>query len=390
MTAGGSWAKPDIQGRVELSEAGAYLPQAGIQLEKISLQATVQNNDVRVDRFGVTSGPGRIEGNGEFRFQQWRLQSYQVALKGEDFQLFQLPEISIKASPDLTFEGTPDKLVGRGVIRLPEARITGLLSPAPVTTSDDVVIVSRQQDQGAEAPLALDIRIKLILGDRVLVKMQGIDARLEGSMTIAVQGADKVTAQGEISVAEGTYSAYGVGLRIERGKVLFPGGPIDQPALDVLAVRTIGEIKAGIHLSGPLQSPTAKPYSEPAMPDTDVISYIVLGRPLEGGSGSNAGLLMLAANNLLSKGESTMFQDRMERFFGLDVVDIEGGQTQEEGARITVGKYLSPELYVAYGRSMVSGSSEVRIRYDIFTNWQIESSVGQESSIDLFYKISFR
>ena len=56
---------------------------------------------------------------------------------------------------------------------------------------------------------------------------------------------------------------------------------------------------------------------------------------------------------------------------------------------VTVGKYLTPELYISYGRGLFTGSNLFRLRYDLFRHWQIETETGSESGGDLYYKIEF-
>ena len=56
---------------------------------------------------------------------------------------------------------------------------------------------------------------------------------------------------------------------------------------------------------------------------------------------------------------------------------------------LTVGKYLTPQLYFSYGRSLFTGGNLFRLRYDLFKRWQIETQTGSESGVDLYYKIEF-
>jgi translocation and assembly module TamB len=58
---------------------------------------------------------------------------------------------------------------------------------------------------------------------------------------------------------------------------------------------------------------------------------------------------------------------------------------------LTVGKYLTPQLYISYGKSLFTGSNLFRLRYDIFKNWQVETQTGSgESGADLYYKLEFK
>ena len=58
---------------------------------------------------------------------------------------------------------------------------------------------------------------------------------------------------------------------------------------------------------------------------------------------------------------------------------------------LTVGTYLTPQLYLSYGKSLFTGCNLFRLRYDIFKHWQIETQTGSDASgADLYYKLEFK
>ena len=385
----GSWQQPTLAGNLQLSSAGAYLPQAGITLRDLSIKADFVGDKVRFPAIKVASGDGQLTGEGELRLQNWQIAEYSGKLAGERFLTLNLPELRIVTSPALTFSGTAQTGKVRGEIKLPELLVRGRQTQAPLRQHADVVIVDAPQSDEREGPLDLDLEVRLLLGERVLVDFGGIDARLGGDVIVTARGNEAISGSGKISVVQGAYAAYGMKLDISRGSLLFAGGPIDQPTLDIIALRRAGEVQAGVRVGGTPRAPTVALYSEPSMPDTDILSYIVLGRPM-GSSAGQADLLMVAAGALLAKGESTVLQDRLRRRFGLDVIDIQAGDGDLTTSVITVGKYLNPKLYISLGHSLFTGSNVVGLRYNITERWQAESTVGEESGADLFYKIEFQ
>jgi translocation and assembly module TamB len=156
-----------------------------------------------------------------------------------------------------------------------------------------------------------------------------------------------------------------------------------------------------------------KLYSEPAMPDVDILAYILFGHPF-GTSNSleQAAMMAQVASTLLSRGQSVVLQEQIKDRLGLSTLEIQSGevpgrmgykpiQTTPPGiapvkpagdvsqTMLTVGKYLTPQLYFSYGRSLFTGGNLFRLRYDIFKHWQIETQTGSESGVDLYYKIDF-
>lgn len=384
----GSWEQPQFSGRLQLSQAAAYLHAAGIQLRDLELAAHLEGDEVILDSFGVRSGKGQLRGEGRLKLRNWRLVEYSGILDGENFLAVNLPELQLHVSPDLIFSGDTGKLKVRGDLTIPEMLVQGRQTPSPVRPSTDVVVVDAADPMARELPLELDAVIRVILGERVLIKVSGVDARLGGKATLTMTSLSNITSQGEIKVVQGSYAAYGVKLNITRGSLLFAGGPVNRPTLDLLALRTVGETKAGIQASGTPRRPQVKLYSEPALPDTDILAYVVLGRPLDQ-QGGQSDLLMLAAGGLLSKGDSAVLQEKLKNTLGLDVIDIQSGSGEVAGSMITIGKYLTPDLFISFGQSLFTNSSQARLRYNISRRWELESVLGEESGADLYYKIEF-
>ncbi|MBC8017300.1 MAG: translocation/assembly module TamB domain-containing protein [Verrucomicrobia bacterium] len=411
----GTWAVPQIGGKLRLAKAGAYLPTAGIRLKDVQLSARLEKNLIRIDSYRAVSGPGHIEGTALITLAGWQVTGYQGTIHGEKFQTVFFPELQILSTPNLSFEGTPQKIKLRGELRIPDMHIVGAQTRPVVTPSSDVVREGRVVPAAKSSPLVMDVQVRVLLGDQVFVKVAGIDAQLGGSIDLSLSSFDRIASKGEIKVVKGRYRTYGVNLEIVRGRLFFAGGPINRPALDFLALRTIGNVRAGVTVAGTLQRPVTKLYSEPAMPDVDVLAYIVLGRPL-GSSGEQASLLTRAAGALLTSSKATVLQEQLKSYLGLSTLEIQGGvggtashmgykplQVTPPGAIpaeqqagitetvLTVGKYLTPQLYISYGKSLFTGGNLFRLRYDIFKHWQIETQTGSgESGADLYYKMEFK
>lgn len=390
LSIAGSARSPEFGGDFSLTGAGALLPATGTSLRDLEVRGELGAQQLRITSFGVTSGPGKLEGRGQVDFRNWEFASFQFQIDGRDFQVADLPEVEIRVSPALRLEGAPGRLSVGGEVRVPLFVVTGWQARTPVQRSPDVIIVDGEgPEPERELPFALALNLRLLLGESVIIKLHGLDARLGGDLTLLTNERNAVIGRGEIRVEQGHYSSYGIRLPITRGRLFFPGGPVERPTLDILAMRTVGEVKAGVQVSGTPQVPVVKLYSEPGMPDTDVLAYIVLGRPLGGGQGQTDAL-MLAAGALLSQGESAALQDRLRRRLGIDVFEVQAGDGDVAGSMVTIGKYLTPDLYISFGQSLFGEGNVARMRYSLTQRWQIESQLGEVSGADLFYRLEFR
>jgi len=407
---GGTWEQPDISGKMKLARAGAYLPAAGIHLKDIELVARLEKDLIRIDSFRAVSGPGHLEGTALISIKGSQVTAYRGTINGENFQTVHLPELQVLVTPNITFAGDAHKLTVRGDLLLPKVQIATAQSRNAIAPSSDVVQEGREPLTTNGNLPALDVQIRVRLGEQVFVKSGGIDAQLGGTVDLSFDRLDSITSAGEIKVIKGRYQTYGVNLEIVRGRLFFAGVPMDSPTLDFLALRTIGDVQAGVTVAGTLRKPVTRLYSQPAMPDVDILAYIVLGHPL-GSSGEQASIMTQAAAALLTSGQAVVVQRQIKNYLGLSTLDIQSGigvgaptstykplqsaaaESRQPGVSetiLTVGKYLTPQLYISYGKSLFSGSNLFRIRYDIYKKWQIETQTGSESGVDLFYKLEFK
>jgi translocation and assembly module TamB len=382
----GNSKQPILLGNFHLADAGVFLPNIGVQLTAIDLRGDFAEDKIEITNLQLSSGKGKLSGTGHLELQKWQPAAYHLQLKGQNFQLINLAEMQIDANPDLAIDGNENKVKVRGQVEFPSVMIRGQQITAQATNSPDLLVVDKEIAPKRQPKLQHDIDLKLILGKEVFLKTAGIDARLDGNLQLQSTPKQELVGNGKIRIVKGKYSSYGVSLGITRGNLLFSGGPLDQPTLDILALRKSGEVQAGVKVSGTPKVPVVQLYSEPTMAETDILSYIVIGRPVSGSSGETD-LLMTAAGALLSQGESVMLQEKLKKQLGLDVLEVSAGDGDVNSSIITTGKYLNPDLYISLGYSLFRNTNEVKVRYSLTPVWEVESSFGSESGVDMFYKI---
>jgi translocation and assembly module TamB len=226
-----------------------------------------------------------------------------------------------------------------------------------------------------------------VLGDEVKLAARGLETELEGGLLVVEQPGALTTASGELRLVGGTFQAYGQDLVIDRGRLLFAGGPLTDPGIDLRAHRTVRDanVTAGIEARGTLRAPEVTLWSEPAMGESQAISYLLLGRPLEAARPEEGSLLANAATTLGIRG-GNLLAGKLAARYGLEEAGIQGGRTLEEAAFV-VGKYLSPRLYVSYGIGLFNAVNTLRIRYLVSEHLHLQAETGATTSGDVFYTI---
>ena len=174
--------------------------------------------------------------------------------------------------------------------------------------------------------------------------------------------------------------------------MIFAGGPVTEPGLDVKAARYPSEdIEVGVRVRGPLSQPTFELYSTPPMPQQEQLSYLVLGRSLTtqgtGATGAEQAALANAALSL-GLGQTGFLGDFLRDDIGLDEVQIGAGAGQSnDQAALVLGKYLTPKLFVSYGVGLFTPGQSFRVRYQLSSKWTVKTETGTQTGGDFVYSI---
>ena len=380
----GNLARPEIRGRAEITQASLLIARLGISLEKIELSAETNPEGLLSFNASAISGDGRLDLQGTSRLDRELGWPTEIAITGEDFEVARIPEAAVNLSPRLQVRLERNRIDIKGEVHVPYAK----LQPRDVTTaarvSNDVVIVGEEQEQSARWRISSNIRV--ILGERVRFFGYGFDGRLGGNLVVEDSPGKPTRGTGEITILEGRYRAYGQHLDVEQGQFLFTGGPLTNPGLDVRAVRVTGDVTAGIRVSGRLLKPRLDLFSIPAMGDTDTLSYLLTGGPLDSATGGQGAMMANAALALGLSGGDRIARSIGDRF-GFDEMRVESSSSGDQ-ASLVVGRYLSPRLYVGYGVGLIESINTLNLRYKITDRWQLEAESGEQQGADLFYRFA--
>jgi len=376
-----------IMGRVALEDARFDLP-SGLRLRDTDL-TLVSDGEGRVSLDGaVTSGGGRVKLAATSARSEKGWVEGNFTAKGERFQAVNQPDAQVFVSPDVDVRLAERTALITGRVRVPFARIETTQVPAPAASpSNDVVFV---EDTLATQPkVQVRTQVRVELGDSVTFSGFGFSARLAGSLAVDDERGRPTQGTGEIQIVDGKYRAFGNELKIDPGRFVFGGGPIDNPGLDIRAYRGLttqnvmvgsGEM-VGMNLRGTLRRPEFSVFSNPPMSQSEIMSYLVLGRPMSSSGDQSA---LASAALLVGMQQGAGVAGNIGKRFALDEAYLEAGSDVKETAFVA-GKYLSPKLYVSYATGLFEQTNTFRARYSLTSRWTLQAESGKDSSTDLMY-----
>jgi translocation and assembly module TamB len=406
----GTRQQPQWQGTLQADNLAVRSVADGIDFQQGSLRARLDGQQLHMDELTLHGAGGQAGGVVKVTgLAQW-LQAGQPGLpltqhvqmtmqaKAQNLRLSGRSDRQITVSGELNAELTNNILTLGGKLGVDKALFTLPSETAPVL-GDDVVVrasarSSTKPDQAKITPTALAgpptaqavttrVQVSLDLGADFQLRGRGLDSHLTGQLDLQASGSASPSVRGTVRTVRGTFAAYGQKLDIEQGVLRFVG-PVDNPALDILAIRPKLTQRVGVQVLGTAQAPVIRLYADPDLPEAEKLAWLVLGRSA-GGSGGESALLQQAALALLG-GAGQGPSARLTQALGLDEISFRGSSSDTaSGAGVTLGKRLSNDFYVAYESGLAGTVGVFTIFYDLSKRLTLRAQTGEQSAFDLIW-----
>lgn len=377
----GTLGAPSLFGDVELARGELDMYRYNLALRDLGVTARIDDNRVRFEGSG-RAGEGSLRIDGDL---SWRGADTigMMNLKGEQLLIADLPDYRVVASPDVRFGIDGKRIDVSGSVLIPSANIQPVDLRGAVQRSSDVRLINElppDADRGFHVSSNIDVR----LGDDVKLDTYGLKGKLGGAVSAITRPGEPPRGRGELSVSDGQYEAYGQDLDIERGRLLFDAAPLDNPGLDILAIRRVEDQRVGVNVRGTLRAPRLTLYADPSLPQTQIVAYLLTGKPVEDMRSSDTAAVSNATDALALQGGS-LLASQLGRRIGLEHVSVESKGLDDTS--LVLGKFLSPRLFVSYGISLTESFNTLKARYSISDRWLFKTEAGQHQSADVEFRI---
>jgi translocation and assembly module TamB len=369
----GTLGKPSASGVVKLTSGELDLYQLNLALRAVEMEARIISNSLEF-KSTAKAGAGTLASSGKL---EWRegLPYGEIMLDGQNLRMVDVPEARIDASPDLDFVINGREIRVKGEVRVPMARIQPAdLTNAVLPSADEKLVGPTEEIE--KDPFLVSSDITMTLGDDVTIETYGLSGHITGSINERTTPGEPTRATGELQVRDGQYLALARKLDIERGRLIYNGGLLADPAIDIRAVKIFPDRKAGVNVRGSLREPRLSFFAEPSLPQSDIVQILLAGSPNFGeGKGSQAVAGQAAA----------ILASQLGSKLGIPDISVESDLTSDTS--LVLGRYLSPRLYLSYGISLTESISTIKMRYTLDDHWTIRTEAGKERAADLVFTI---
>ncbi len=399
----GTLSKPDFISKLTFSNGKFKVNSAELALANIQADLQLDSSAGSTLAFTANSGQGSLKVTGHsilktLTLSDLRNTTHHLNIEGKDFRVLNKSNQVVDITPNLAIKLNNESWDIKGQLTIPNAKISNIEKRSISTdeVSKDQIIIDSPTNEtvnptlAPKTPLPLTADIRLVMGESVYFNDQGLDAKLGGSILIKEKPGNITNASGELIIEKGRFRRLGQDLVIRKGRIVF-AGPITKPGLDVEAVRVIDEnLATGVRAKGPISDiKQFELFSDPhGLSQSDILSYITTGRPLNGSTDDETSLATKAAMALALTGGKYLTENFGSKI-GVDEISIDTAPGQDTAqAALTIGKYLSPKLYVSYGIGLFEPITTLKLRYDLGSKWKfISETSASQSSGDFVYEI---
>ena len=365
----GTADQPRPRGEIRLTDGGLSIPGLGLRPTALNAQLQVRE-DYRVEVEAQARAGGTAEVTGVITLEDLRDPEFDLQLSSAGFQAVQRRDLTAEIQGDLTLTGfysSPQiggtANVERGELFLEEfvrgAEVIDLSDPRFFDVVDTTLVAGRPVTELAQNEFLQNLRVDVALSleqdfwIRSLESTQGMDLEVTGDLGLTFdRPARELRLAGNLQAVRGSYTQFGRVFDVQTGTVEFVGTPGIDPSLSIQAVHRLRREAAEplnvlANVGGTLQAPqvTLSSDAQPPIPESDLISYLLFGRPsyaLASGEvsvveGAAAGLSTTILNLGVSQLGSTF-----TRSLGVDYLSV--SQAQQSGG---LGAFRSPTGFFA-------------------------------------------
>jgi autotransporter translocation and assembly factor TamB len=400
----GALSAPEINGTVALEDGRLVLPRYGLSYEEASARLRVETGRLTIEALTLSGdSEGRIAAAGSIDLEGLQPVRFDLNVSGDNLLVSHRRSLTARVRPALFLTGGPEFPVLSGELTILESRLNlDRLSdqgPAEIqvigeTQADsDTVVIGAETEAGSSflAPLSADVAV--VIPKNSWMRGQGLNAEIGGEIRLQKEPGGPFTLTGSLSTLRGFYVFQGKRFVINEGTVTFIGLKEPNPNLAIEAETRIQDVRIFVRISGTAKDIRLTLDSDPAMDQSEIISYVVFGKSGEDAKTGEA----ISAEKAALQMAGSLTASQLNQIFGdtfiVDTIYIDPGQGDDLGqGTLSMGKYVTSDLFVSYRQSFdLDQLHQLEVIYELTPNLDLETMIGDDKGygVDLFWKMDY-
>ena len=385
-TVNGNPDAPQVAGGIDLSGGSIRDYAHGVNLSEITAQITGNQGGLQIKTFTAKAAAGTVSVTGTFEILEKGM-PLDLHLIAKRAQPVASSIFTATVDGDLHVSGTVlERLDVVGKLKVDKANI-GIPDSLP---PDVVVLDVRRRGQHVAAAtstkLVIGLDVTVDAPQEILVQGRGLDAELGGQ--IKVSGTtDEPQVSGQFNLQRGSFTIAGNRLDlITPGSLSFDGAGLRKkidPSLDFKAQSVVNDVTVTLTITGVADAPKFDFSSSPERPADEIMALLLFGVPaaqLSALQVAQVGAALATLSGVGGSGSNPLV--KIQKSLGLDRLSVSQGTTttatgatENAGAAIAAGRYVSKRVYVE-GKQSTTGTSQVEVDVDLTKHLKLQTRLG--------------
>lgn len=378
VNVGGTMARPQMSGRVDLVNAGISLLDLPNGLSNINGTLVFVQDRVQIEKLTARTGGGELNVGGFLAYRSGLY--FDLTATGKDVRLRYPPGVSASADASLRYTGSAKASLLSGDVTVTRFGMNPNFDFANYLTQS-----KKAPALSTLNPFLDNLRLDVHITSTPELRVETSLAKLSGDLDLRVRGtAARPALLGRVNIAEGDIFFQGTKYRLERGDITFSNPVTIEPVINMemsarvqdydITIGLHGTVAAGKNLSMTYRS-------DPPLSNADIIALLAFGRTRSQGlysaaqPGQAGSDTASASNAILGEALNATFSDRVQRLFGASRVKIDPqfiGSENNPSARVTIEQTINNNITLTYVTSLTqSAETVVQVEYAINRNVSI-------------------
>ena len=408
LTLTGTRERPIVRGRLAGRDLGLAIAALGRPLHDGRLRVELAGDALVLSELAFASGgDGRVTARGRASLDGMRPTTVEATLEAKRLPIIQ-SGVAAELDARVALRGarSAEGLTGTITVEQGSARLPKLSTGKKLQSTgalDDVVFVDAEAKrkaakQAREATGGPKATLVARIPGPFRVRAPELNADLQGTIELVVDGAGRLKLGGSAEAQEGTFELLGRRYVIERARVAFTGATPPNPALDLRLARQLPTTRVVVAVQGTLSQPTITLSSDPPIYDSSQVLAIVLGGDPDARTPRDQSRAEDRAVGALSGLIISKLRDQVLPGLPIDVLKVDTGPDGFGSTRLEVGKWIGDRVYVSYIHQfgVTTGirrrnSNEGAVQYNVGHGLSINTLFGDAAvgALDLFWTLRF-
>jgi translocation and assembly module TamB len=384
----GLYTSPLITGSATFSDGVYENIGMGININNVRADISADRGEIIAQNISADDGSkGKVTGSGQISFDTLRSFRYNLSLSLKEMNYTGHDMLNITAGGRAEISGTANEhsISGRLNIEKADIEIPEKLPYAITELEIREININDMQETEKVTVRAekgrINYDVSLSSNGRIYIYGRGLESKWKGALNIK-GAAEAPVFSGELTLVRGNYNFLSRPFMLTQGRVIFSGKSPPEPYFEVTGRAVNNNISAYVNLKGNMKSPVFTLYSEPALPQDEIMSRILFDREASQITPIQALQLAGAVNELMGR-KSFDPLAYTRNLIGVDWLQVKQSEESPGESALSAGKYLGDRFYVEIEKGISAESGKFSIRWELSPSITVDTSVGENADTEM-------